>query len=571
MENTPKLPTNHKMVNGIERLQTCETLHRAREEMTETGKKVVDDFIQVLDDVKDEIEEKNDGEIVQEAAQHAMRAQRLQRDQRHQLSSVTSTYQSHLIDLSTSLSDLIRVLFKSGETKTMIKEMIIWIIQTWDDEDEYEGDNTYQSTTWQVDQSGKHNKVTNEDTVFHKVANKVPSDTRYQLSSRAKETLKRVSSKSEYQDASGHLLSTINAVLKKAKRDATALREHKEDIIVTEAQSEAKQSLKLTRTFLERCANNASLDPTITSMNHLTKQLAHDDEFMHLWDNLYQKSQTWVKEPHQASSTTLKSYYNDIWEKLDRDYSELWNDFLENLKEWFGNFKTDPTHTKLASDVQKMINDAFIDENGNWTIKEEMLKDTGVLIRYIADQIAYINVPKITHDDGKYFFELDNISVKANNLYPKYVSVVAKGEYDAQAGGNASVLVKVSRIHASGKDISYTVKKKRGLFRFSDNGLVDFDINSRAGISATIELAPYRKPDGTKSIAVKHCDCYIDSLNLRLHDSKHNFLAKRLRKPISKMAQKNAEKVMCQQIESIFTSIFDQQDGIDDYDNRNGH
>jgi hypothetical protein len=549
------IPTNEQAIQSIEKVQAAQPLHDARTKMSPLGKRVVDDVMRVLDDLKTEIDDKNEGDLLQQSIVHARNAKRLntQAGVPSHLHGKASLYGDYMVDLANSLVQLVKVMITSTEVKTSVKDILIWLIQSWDeDKDETDVEKVEdgeERVEDYIEKDGEEYKGTHGEFVSDNTSEK-----RYVLSKKMKITMDKIASKSEYNSAATNFVQVLNDTLHQAKTDTERFRSGKvkQDQVLTQGQNEARLAIKKLRTLLENTANHTSLQPVIDSTQDLTVELSNDDDFMKHWKKLYELTTSWLREPQEVDTQEIYDVYNHILYRLRTDYSTLWQKVIDSLKTWFRAFGDDEVHQTLATDMKTLVNDVFFDENGNPIYKPELVKDTRLLVNHIADQIAYLHIPKIQHEDESYKIELDNVVIKANKLLPKYVRIEGAGEYNHGTGMKASLLLKVSRIQASGENIAYNVQKKRGLFKIKDYGLADFEISGYDGISATVQVEPYKTATGEKSVRVVHCECTIDNLKIRLHDSRHNFLVKMLNKPIQHLAKKTVEKVVCQQLKDMF-------------------
>ena len=373
-----------------------------------------------------------------------------------------------------------------------------------------------------------------------------------QLTERIRSTVAVLASRQDYQQGVEHLIKLFGDLVQQSKDDIYRERHQLNTAVTSEAEQEARIAEQHIETVLVNFAGHRPLVPVKQSGKRLATAFSEDDELIDLWDEFKELVRELLYNPNDVSSDWIRDLVETIRTVFTDNYRDLWNDLFYSLREWFEGFGQDEMNMRLVGDVNTLISDAFFDAQGKPVLRPELIKDIGKIVPLIADQIAYLPIPRFEHEDDDYHMIFDNIIIKASGLLPKHVELTAGGVYDLDNGMSGSLHLRVSRIQASGRNISYFFRKKRGLIHITDSGLADFDIYGNQGLTFDVELVPYLE-NSVRGVRVAKCTSYIDKLNIKLHDSRHNFLVKVLKGAIEKIAKKQIDMVLCNVVNDIFT------------------
>lgn len=388
------------------------------------------------------------------------------------------------------------------------------------------------------------------DLFYSKVqALSIPEDKKYEYLERFKADIKIIQSHPDYQQAISDLTILFDSLIGGSQKAIDHIQEKISVAINTNsADSEAQQAIFHIKSLLENFANGNSLDPIIKDLQTFANNISNDSELRKYFDHCKIFMQQTIIDPEFINDhlfTERVHYIIDYGKNIVTDrYQSSMKTLLDNFTIFLNGFGLDLMNSKLKMKVVALGQEVFLDDSGKPLFKPELIKDLTMLIPLIADQLAYLPIPRIETEDNDMHVILDNIIIKSSNIFPKYIKVGASSIVDSSEitnpKVNSTIRFTISRIQASGNNISYFLKKKSGLIKVSDSGIADFSVYGN-GLSLDLEVAI---DVVDQSFKVNVCNVNIDKLSLKIHDSKHDVLYKILRPLIEKIAKSQfAEKV----------------------------
>ena len=93
--------------------------------------------------------------------------------------------------------------------------------------------------------------------------------------------------------------------------------------------------------------------------------------------------------------------------------------------------------------------------------------------------IRYIPIPRIEYQDANIDLVIENVVFESDNFLPRKVRVDSNAHaeftsaYTFESEYRNTTTVHIDEFRIRAKDISYAFRKKTGLLRFEDKGLLD--------------------------------------------------------------------------------------------------
>lgn len=304
-------------------------------------------------------------------------------------------------------------------------------------------------------------------------------------------------------------------------------------------------------------------------MSAFAAEARDDDELRIFWSDFGTYLHRTIREPGYVDQASYDREADEFVERARRALDK-YRDHTRAISYEAGNFASalaaNKSTQKLQADTSTLINDLFLDERGNPTFKPELLRDLAKTIPTIADKLAYLPIPRVEVDDGTYHLIFDNI-VLHSTILPKYVHIVTDTTVDAtksdpNAQFNNYILLEIAKIEASARDIAWLYNKHSGLIKAGDVGLADFDIKD-PGLSIRVKIIPGAEtgiaaPGGDVKGRFLHAaevETTLHNLDLRLHDSHHDFLYKIVKPILNKTAKKQIEKAVSDSLRDLIFTL----------------
>ncbi|KAJ3341423.1 hypothetical protein HDU93_004824 [Gonapodya sp. JEL0774] len=365
----------------------------------------------------------------------------------------------------------------------------------------------------------------------------IPREKQEELAKRWKELMiNGFGQREDFRRAWGDLVGLIVDAAGKIQKGFEALSSGARETTV-EAQSDAQKAFQAAQELLENISST-SLTPLFSQVRELADATAGDVEVQGVLADAREFAQRGYKDVVEGGNNQgvdVEEYTNQALSLISR----LRNTFLSNSRPALSRLLTDsqslltslrasPTATAastLATDVDRLVRDMFLDDQGRPTVKPGVLRDVGKVVPVLVEGMT---------DDPSVHYILDNILLKSTNILPSYIRVSTETVFDAnkEAGerGRTVVDVTISKIQSSARDIVFYYNKKDGLVRMADVGLLDFDIVSDTGMTVHLVLEP-RVPGGEYSgsedggaLNLVRSEVMIDEIDTRFHDTRHDTL-----------------------------------------------
>ncbi|KAI8996065.1 hypothetical protein BC832DRAFT_595639 [Gaertneriomyces semiglobifer] len=401
----------------------------------------------------------------------------------------------------------------------------------------------------------------------------LPEERRQEIITRIRNVARTIQSKPEFQSGISELFDIVAPLAWQAKESAaTTLNKAAEaptDPNQIQASRDARIAISNAKQLLENFARGRPLDPLIETIRDFAAQ-ARDDEALRLyWRDLGNFLQRIIKETGYADNTNFNAEARSFIDR-GRQVMDQYSYYTQNLSYEAGIFtsalSSNKATQKVQADANTLINDLFLDERGKPTFKPELLRDLAKAIPKIADKLAYLPIPRIDVDDGTYHVVFDNI-ILHSTILPKYVRIVTDTTVDATKSDpneqlNNFLLLEISKIEASARDIAWLVNKHSGLMKVGDVGLADFDIKGE-GLSIRLKVIPGSEtgvaaPSSNVQGRFLHAadvKTTLHNLDLRLHDSRHDFLYKLAKPILQSRAKKQIEKAINDAIADLIFAL----------------
>lgn len=212
-------------------------------------------------------------------------------------------------------------------------------------------------------------------------------------------------------------------------------------------------------------------------------------------------------------------------EKLQEDVGAL----LQESKAFFERLREDTVLNKIGKDFENIKKELkFSNEEGKFdlsTLKNSLPTLKNVLIPTLTTALRNIPIPTITVDNEKYYLQLSNLSLAAQNLIPEKIRIHFTNDvvFDFTSDANDHFLSKLTVLmrdfNAELKDVNFKYDR-RTMPQISDIGVADVVIS---GIHIDVKWR-MEMNDSNLCFYIDDVKCLIDSLNTDVKEANHKLL-----------------------------------------------
>lgn len=352
----------------------------------------------------------------------------------------------------------------------------------------------------------------------------------------------------------------------------TATNKHDQDFQI--AQRSAKQ-------LIEKFANGKSLDPLINAIATMGNDMRNDEQLRSLFDEMNEFIHRSLRDTQYLQEVDWTNEANSLLSRgrhtLTENYRGHTDAIFDEGRAFITALQRDQITNELANDLERLTSDLFLDENGNPTIKYEVVKDFAKLVPVIASKLEYLALPKVDYSDEEFDYILDNVVLRCTNIVPRYLYIRTDTDVHIKPPGDGDrvqehvttdeagvsmhnrVHISLSHIRAHAMDMAFYYNKKTGIPKMMDVGYADITIPDK-GLEINLTLVQADDKDNANLVKVEKAKATIHEMKLKVHDSKHDFLYKLLGPFINKAVKRQAEKGIADQLTKIVIQL-DQQVG----------
>lgn len=289
------------------------------------------------------------------------------------------------------------------------------------------------------------------------------------------------------------------------------------------------------QTLLERFSGNKSLNTLRSRLYDTLISISQDNKVRQLigkWRDFVKKT----FESPESKDFDLDALDKELMSLLDAGRDILKREKIQEnigaiLKESKGLFERiteDSSLKKVGKDFEHIRKGLMTNEKGQldmMTLKNSLPTLKNVLIPTLTTALRNIPIPPITVDNEKYFLQLSNLSLSAQDLIPEKIRIHFTNDivFDFSTDGNDRFISKLTVLmrdfNASLHDINFKYDRKK-MPQISDFGVADVDIS---GIDIDIRWR-MEMNDSTLCFYIDHVKCLIDTLRTNIKEANHKML-----------------------------------------------
>lgn len=406
---------------------------------------------------------------------------------------------------------------------------------------------------------------------------KIPAEQREQILQRIRNIAATAQNRPEYQHAVDTLVNLAHRLYEQAKSAAIETSQQVKQAAVelkdqvkqqakevkgqvqdkagnlqaSNADNDAKIAARDAKTIVENFAGGRSLDTLAKDIKNFAILIKDDQRLRDLIRDCVNFLKQTLKEKQfleqSGYADKLNNYYTDLYNSLQsQKYKAAAHEITHEANTYVNCLVNDPTTQEVIASFSQLARDTFLDEDGNFVIRTELLEDMRrALPGVLRETLKNVPVPRVDIDDPSMTASFDNVLLEAENILPDYFQLDTTTIYEEKKNAQDKVKVmvrfKLSQMQVGAKNIEFTYHKKT-FPQMSDKGLADFQITGK-GMSIELLLTPDTRST-TRTFKVYRASCVIDNINIKIHDAKHEFLYTIFKPILKTIAKKNIEKTV---------------------------
>ena len=614
-----ELPSTQDTVKGLEHIKTSDTHKEIESTVSPTGKRLVEDVDRVVSVAQKLLQEKNEGDHFQQMLLHAKKATDMtnretlksMKGQGGQLTyNMSFTYQSFV--------DIVKMLVSSSEFRTAIKGLVSALMDIFkynmgdttlntnimkDSRDEF-------SSVARGEQSGRdaaHHVIDSiSDTMnavvpdrvredvsssvqphmddaatgekrkrealgsaardsYHAVKQRaykmeVPEEYKDALITRLKDSLVAFQKRPEFQKALDNFFNGVSNLFE-SSRDYSKDQLNKGKMVLrqSEAENEWKIAFEHAQKLIENIFNGNSLTEVVQSIKVFTKDIQNDDHLLAWFQGWKNFIHAILRKPEYVESDTFRTEAKILAEQTGELVSDRYrshaNEVFDYLKNFMSGAGEDPTNREFMDALRQLWSDACLDDNGNLTLKRELLKDMSRVMSTLSQKMAFIPLPRVEYDDADMYFLMDNVVLNCSGIIPTHMEMDISVRTDLSIPELVSYLtMKVSQIQISAHNVDFSIRKKTGFPKITETGHMDFSIYGD-GLSTELTFVPYiesTKDGVNKGLDLERCNVNIGSLDIHIYDTeRHRLRYKLFKGMIQKIAKRQISRMISENLAKL--------------------
>ncbi|ORY97860.1 hypothetical protein BCR43DRAFT_437417, partial [Syncephalastrum racemosum] len=323
----------------------------------------------------------------------------------------------------------------------------------------------------------------------------------------------------------------------------------------------AEQEIK---TILEDWAQGKSLDPVIRAFHHIAVSIKEDPEVHKRYQEVADYIRRLLREPgylqDDKSTQDGRELVQRAREVTQERHTKEFNELNEEAKSFFKAIEQDPMAQELNDRVRQIHNDLWFDREGNATFKPYLLNDMRLtLLPAALEMIKFIPVPRIEYSDEGFDVAVENVVLTGTTLLPDVFEMKMENYLKFSPRTNItnanqqSLFVKMDQIQTVVNDVVFYYKRKSGFPRLSDRGVASLIIDGR-GISVSARILSDTN-DQRHTFRVTQCNCRVNKLDIKVHDSRHDLLYKTVHPLMVRILKRQIARAVEQKVvESLETA-----------------
>ncbi|KAJ5934897.1 hypothetical protein N7466_004444 [Penicillium verhagenii] len=387
---------------------------------------------------------------------------------------------------------------------------------------------------------------------------KIPKERREQTIWRLKKMIIEIQGHADYQQAIETLLELAEKYAGHTKTAGTQSGGAVKDVRATDSVQAVEYNL---RTLIERFANNTSLSDFFESLNNIYRDADKDPELRGWFKNIDTYIRKCLREQGFIMEDEATRQWNELYDKgrylIRERYRSHSDRIIDEIKFLADQFDKDPRNKALSESIQTLFKDLGRDSGGKVVFKKHLLTDLrDIILPGIFENVRYVPIPRIEVSDPTVDVVIENLVIESDNLMPNVVEFGSDnyfrwGRKKISNKRDNKIMISASGIQADLRDVSYYIKKKQGFPSITDTGIMDI-LLSGDGFGFKIAASTVNKGDKQHIVKLDKVSVNIKNFDIKLKKSKHKVLFSTFKPMLFRVVRPALEKVVEAQIREAF-------------------
>ncbi|KAJ3341282.1 Cullin-associated NEDD8-dissociated protein 1 [Gonapodya sp. JEL0774] len=363
------------------------------------------------------------------------------------------------------------------------------------------------------------------------IGERLSIDRRRQLVERFRKICEDLSGNEEYHSSIKYLLEMVERLAEVSGKvgrsiSSKAAKRARKDANLLAAEYELKS-------LVEKFANGQSLDPILDQLKEFSRHVAEDFYLRDYLRDLRVFVYRSLEEPSYLSNSDYVRKGSEIINRgraiLFESYKNDTTNLLGVIRDFMHELQSDTVTRDFADDIRRITRDTFLDENGGYTFKPDLIRDFAtVILPLLFDQVKYIPISRIEHNDDQYHVIMEDLIITSDNFLPNVLEVKMKNAVvmglrkSLESSFNSHITLNLYQIFADIRDVPFYFKRKKGFPRMSDHGVLSMLVGGQ-GISVLLKLG-LEKDDPKRTLFVRRIRTHVDDLRIDIRGEKHEAL-----------------------------------------------
>lgn len=511
-----------------------EALEQRKGELGNEGLKVVQDTQEILEDTKQFLDEKNKDEKLQEITKTTMETtQEAQKLGKEESNIQLSSEERQLLQQTwKDIQNIVRILAGSSRARRALFKLIdILGDLTSAETQKVAPKNVEEKPTSETKEEVKQNVQQESQKSSEQIKKEIPEEKQKELNDRVYELLREISKNPSLQD----FLNCSERLIDFSKKRIYEAQQKQEKMPGLQNKLQELQN-EITE-FLSRWTSKDNIDRFVQNLRAQIQQAKQDPGLRRLYDNWrnFLRETTSKPENVEQNKEKMKELTRQTRMQFEeKKNAEVVRNTYESWQSILIDIDNDPLRRKMEQDIQKLMQDLVLNEQGNFQLNQEALNQLrSVFVPSVLDQMKYVALPSIEYEGKNQYAIVEDIVVRSTDLVPENIHLHLSSDVDLQsrqvslknAQNILDITVKEMNVHVKNCKVHF---KRTAFPSLEDNLIANFDMyGKKNGIN--IKLLIESRLDKETNLYYAHfdtksVDVSIDSINLKFVEGKHDTL-----------------------------------------------
>lgn len=577
------LPSTDQVTGGLDKTKEALEEEAQKHPRFSSERKFAKDAAELVETTKEFIQEKNQGELLQNIVLEASLAgdeladifknQKFFAD-RGQLITMklqANDYARLAKERLESMKSLALTLINSGDFRSLLSELSDLIKETFQNEKEsapsMKMEEGVSFTEQAKDKAFETAQFGSQLVSQIKEGNlPIPEDKKQVLNYRFKQLFHKISSDQNFKAAVDGLLSLLdqisywgNQLQEQAKQ---AAQEGKE--LAKSKDSHLSKMFCDMKSFIAGFTGEENLDTLYNDVTTFMQSVQSDSSLSSWFWDMRQYVIDVLSNPQLLENQEYTNQWNSLLERgklklQDTKFNNQWNAIWKDLLVILDNVKNDTLQQKLTDDASKLAHDLFLDTNGKPSLNimgSGLNNIRNLIIPILKKNLENVPVGPISGSNETYDWVIENLLLNVKDILPDHIEMKMWGRADISLTDSPSkaltyLTMWIRNVELEAKDVKFWFHRK-SIPKLNERGLADVSLKGKNELKITWKI------DGSQDtnwiFGVGQVRCNLDNLDITIKESTHTFLMKMVTSLFSGTIKRNWEdKIEHVVVESLGT------------------